>query len=122
MFVCAQHIISIVELIRASECVFSFPKKAAEVSFSFVHRLPGFRYEVECEENAMGAAVKSLDVTYRSKGKMCAFFFCKGSLFPVQISLSGNRRGSRPFRGFPFAYTPAYPNDKAISCRVSAKV
>ncbi|CAJ1446347.1 unnamed protein product [Effrenium voratum] len=48
----------------------SLHKKYPKVSFSFVHRLPGFRYEVECEENAMGAAVKSLDVTYRSKGKV----------------------------------------------------
>lgn len=35
-----------------------------------MHRLPGYRYEVECDEQAIGSNAKNLDVTYRSKGKL----------------------------------------------------
>ncbi|CAK9036862.1 unnamed protein product [Durusdinium trenchii] len=41
-----------------------------KVGFSFMHRLPGYRYEVECDEQAIGSNAKNLDVTYRSKGKL----------------------------------------------------
>lgn len=36
----------------------------------FQHRLPGYRYEVECCEQALGAHAKSLDITQHSKGKI----------------------------------------------------
>ena len=35
-----------------------------------MHRLPGYRYEVECDEQAIGANAKNLDISYRSKGKV----------------------------------------------------
>eukprot|EP00441_Pelagodinium_beii_P045925 CAMPEP_0197623760 /NCGR_PEP_ID=MMETSP1338-20131121/3699_1 /TAXON_ID=43686 ORGANISM="Pelagodinium beii, Strain RCC1491" /NCGR_SAMPLE_ID=MMETSP1338 /ASSEMBLY_ACC=CAM_ASM_000754 /LENGTH=1113 /DNA_ID=CAMNT_0043193827 /DNA_START=23 /DNA_END=3364 /DNA_ORIENTATION=+ len=46
-------------------------KNHPKVQFAFVHRLPGFRYEVECDEQAIGtASLQKVDVTYRSKGKV----------------------------------------------------
>eukprot|EP00933_Yihiella_yeosuensis_P023297 TRINITY_DN1814_c2_g5_i1.p1 TRINITY_DN1814_c2_g5~~TRINITY_DN1814_c2_g5_i1.p1 ORF type:complete len:1116 (+),score=272.77 TRINITY_DN1814_c2_g5_i1:55-3402(+) len=45
--------------------------KHPKVQFTYMHRLPGFRYEVECEEQALPAAfLQKADVTYRSKGKV----------------------------------------------------
>ena len=45
----------------------TYPK----VQFCFVHRLPGYRYEVECDEHSMSAAAqRSLDITGRVKGKV----------------------------------------------------
>ena len=45
----------------------TYPK----VQFSFVHRLPGYRYEVECDEHALSAAtLRGLDITTRVKGKV----------------------------------------------------
>jgi hypothetical protein len=41
-----------------------------QVSFCFMHRMPGYRYEVECDEQAIGSHAKNLDVSYRSKGKL----------------------------------------------------
>ena len=35
-----------------------------------MHRMPGYRYEVECDEQAIGSHAKNLDVSYRSKGKL----------------------------------------------------
>ena len=35
-----------------------------------MHRQPGYRYEVECDEEALGAQAKHLDISYRSKGKL----------------------------------------------------
>lgn len=46
------------------------PELHVQVSFCFMHRLPGFRYEVECDEQAIGAHAKNLDISYRSKGKL----------------------------------------------------
>ena len=46
-------------------------KAYPKVQFAFVHRLPGYRYEVECDENSMSAAtVRNLDITARPKGKI----------------------------------------------------
>ena len=42
-----------------------------KVQFTFVHRLPGYRYEVECEEGSLSAAAqRNLDITGRIKGKV----------------------------------------------------
>lgn len=45
-------------------------QKYPKVSFCFMHRMPGYRYEVECDEQAIGSHAKNLDVSYRSKGKL----------------------------------------------------
>ena len=41
------------------------------MQFCFVHRLPGYRYEVECDEHSMSAAAqRSLDITGRVRGNV----------------------------------------------------
>lgn len=45
--------------------------KNPSVSFTFAHRLPGWRYEVECDDKALPAAYfTSVDVTSRPRGKV----------------------------------------------------
>jgi DNA mismatch repair protein MSH6 len=52
----------------------SIRAKHQSVSFMFAHRLPGFRYEVECEEKALPAAFfNTVDVTSRIKGGKVRF-------------------------------------------------
>lgn len=39
--------------------------------FAFVHRLPGYRYEIECEEEAVTASfLRTVDVTQKNKGRV----------------------------------------------------
>jgi len=46
-------------------------KKSPSVSFTFTHRLPGFRYEVEVDDKALPQAFfNSVDVTSRPRGKV----------------------------------------------------
>jgi len=49
----------------------SVQSKYPKVHFGFVHRLPGYRYEIECDEASLSAAtLRSLDITSRLKGKV----------------------------------------------------
>lgn len=45
-------------------------QKYPKAKLCFMHRQPGYRYEVECDEEALGAQAKHLDISYRSKGKL----------------------------------------------------
>lgn len=49
---------------------FTSNKFWGKAKLCFMHRQPGYRYEVECDEEALGAQAKHLDISYRSKGKL----------------------------------------------------
>lgn len=84
-------------------CCAKYPK----AQFAWYHRLPGFRYEIECEEKAVPASfLKEVDITYRNKGKV-RFYTVRSKALLAELEQKEDEREdclfpflSRLFRDF----------------------